>query len=410
MGERNGSRVVCSGVMGVVLGSERDRCDDWATPSEEGWTLGSLEGLVLRLPVAGRWYAGRAAWLKRRYCLVMSRLGLLKPYTFVQWLATSVCNFSCPFCEASAGAVGDDELTTDEARAFIDDLETMGVRNLVVSGGEPLMRTDLPELLDHAASRGLRLGLVTNAFLLPGLWPRLEHLPIYLVFTSLDGPEQYHDSHRGVGSYSRVLESLRLVRDAGVSVRMVNTVVQPKNLDLIERLRPILERAGVTHWRLTPMASVGRAQGDGRFLLDGEGLRTTVELAESLRGPLDVDLGESHTYLGCLAGSVVGKPFFCGAGLTRCSVMPDGSVLGCHQAYDTALAEGNVRDRPLSVLWREEFRRFRTTDVPEACRSCDHLGACQGGCWAEWATNGCCARDLWHEGSGEPHLTGRGGV
>ncbi|MEJ2482405.1 MAG: prolyl oligopeptidase family serine peptidase, partial [Gemmatimonadota bacterium] len=72
-----------------------------------------------------------------------------------------------------------------EARAFITDVAAMGVRKLVVSGGEPLVRKDLPELLEHAARLGLQLGLVTNSFALPQLWPRLRHLPIYLLFTSL---------------------------------------------------------------------------------------------------------------------------------------------------------------------------------------------------------------------------------
>lgn len=357
--------------------------------------MGKLERMLLGAPLIGRWYAGHAAWLKRRTCLALARAGLLKPFTFVQWLATSACNFRCPFCEASAGQAGENELTTAEARAFIEDVAAMGVRDLVVSGGEPLVRPDLPDLLELAAERGLRLGLVTNASLLPRLWDRLRELPLYLLFTSLDGPEEFHDGQRAPGSYRKVLEALELAAERGVGVRMVNTVVQPANIDRIEELRPVLEAAGATHWRLTPAAAVGRARDGGGFLLDGDGLRRVVELAHSLRGRLDVDLGESHTYLGCLAGSIPGKPFFCGAGLTRCSVMPDGSVLGCHEAYDTSLAEGNVRDTPLSILWKREFGRFRTRAVRDACAGCPHLAGCQGGCWAEWVVTGGCARNLW---------------
>ncbi len=372
--------------------------------------MGKLERLLLRTPLMGRWYAGHAASLKRYTCLALARVGLLKPFTFVQWLATSACNFHCPFCEASAGEPAENELTTEEARAFIEDLAAMGVRNLVVSGGEPLTRPDLPELLELAARRGLRIGLVTNASLLPRLWDRLRELPLYLLFTSLDGPEEFHDAQRAPGSYRRVLQALRLAAESGVGIRMVNTVVQPANIHRIEELRPILEAAGATHWRLTPAAAVGRAAGGGGFLLDGDGLRRVVELAHRLRGRLDVDLGESHTYLGCLAGAVPGKPFFCGAGLTRCSVMPDGSVLGCHEAYDTRLAEGNVRETPLSVLWKREFRRFRSLSLRDQCRSCPHLAGCQGGCWAEWMVTGSCSRPLW-EGRGNrlPVLPGGGG-
>lgn len=366
-----------------------------------------LERRLLQVPWLGDWYARRAARLKRGACLVLARVGVLKPFTFVQWLATSACNFSCPFCEASAGEPGENELSTSEARDFITDIAAMGVRKLVVSGGEPLVRKDLPELLEYAGGLGLQLGLVTNSFALPQLWPRLHDLPIYLLFTSLDGPEDFHDGHRAPGSYRRVLEALGLANEAGVAVRMVNTVVQPANLDRVAELEPVLAEAGATHWRLTPMAAVGRARGDERFLLDGSGLRTTVELAASLGGRLNVDLGESHTYLGCLAGARPGKPFFCGAGLTRCSVMPDGDVLGCHEAYDAGLIEGNVRETPLSRLWKEEFGRFRKRAVRSECDDCPHLGGCQGGCWAEWAVTGSCARPLW-EGERLPVVGERG--
>jgi len=115
------------------------------------------------------------------------------------------------------------------------------------------------------------------------------------------------------------------------------------------------------------------------------------------RRSFDVELGESHGYLGCLTGSPVGEPFFCGAGLTRCSVMPEGTVLGCHQIYDFALGEGNIRQRPFSEIWRTEFRRFRNRSVPSFCAGCEHLSTCRGGCWAEMALHGQCLKPAWDE-------------
>ena len=149
------------------------------------------------MPWIGGLYRGHAARLKRAVCLHALHRGLLKPYTFVQWLATYRCNMHCAFCEASAGEKSVDELDTGEATTMIDDLSRMGVRRLVLSGGEPLMRPDLPEILAHAAGRGMRLGLVTNGFFVAMHWQTLCRHRWFLYFTSLDGPEEQHNRSRG---------------------------------------------------------------------------------------------------------------------------------------------------------------------------------------------------------------------
>ncbi|MGQ9681536.1 MAG: SPASM domain-containing protein [Anaerolineae bacterium] len=104
--------------------------------------------------------------------------------------------------------------------------------------------------------------------------------------------------------------------------------------------------------------------------------------------------GIAHLSLAAGRGGV-GKPFFCGAGLTRCSIMPNGDVLGCQQVYDAALAEGNIRQQPLSCLWRQRFQRFRQPGRPSSCRDCTHWPGCRGGCWAEQQTRGSCLRSDW---------------
>ncbi len=359
-----------------------------------------IERLLLKTPWVGRAYARRAATIKRATCLALARFGMLKPVTFVQWLVTAGCNFTCEFCEASAGAAGPDELSTAEATAMIDDLAQMGVRRLVFSGGEPLIRKDLFDLAEHAGAKGLQLGLVTNGFLVPRLWRRIKPLPLYLYFTSLDGLREHHDTLRGTGSFERVLEGLDLAASKGVPARMINTVVRADNLGVLAEIREIVRSSSANSWRLTPVANVGRAFGDTSHALDGEGLREVVAFLRETRATMNADFGESHTYIGQLDGGLpVGKPFFCGAGLTRASIMADGSVLGCHQVYDTRFAEGNVRDRPFSEIWRNEFKRFRAPVEHPSCAGCEHQAGCRSGCWAEMTIDEHCAKPVW-EGEG----------
>jgi MoaA/NifB/PqqE/SkfB family radical SAM enzyme len=106
-----------------------------------------LERGVMNLPVIGRLYRKNAAGLKRRFCLILNRFGMLKPYTFVQWLATNRCNLTCPFCETASGEAGPGELSMEETQGLIYDLSSMGVKRLLISGGEPLMRRDIGEIM-----------------------------------------------------------------------------------------------------------------------------------------------------------------------------------------------------------------------------------------------------------------------
>lgn len=355
-----------------------------------------IERCLLGTPVLGRWYRARAAALKGWSCLTLDRFGMLRPFTFVQWLATNRCNLSCPYCESSAGEADRRELDRGEAERLIDELGAVGVRRLFISGGEPLMRPDMVPIMAYANSRNLRLGLATNGWRVPELGEEFGRLRLYLYFTSLDGTAELHDRVRGrEQAFARALQGLEAAARSGVPVRMVNTVVHPGNISLLEELAGVVKDSGATSWRLTPVSGVGRAAGRKEFELDGGQLRYLAAFIDRQRGKPAVDFGESHMYLGALAGHTRGKPFFCGAGLSRCSIMPDGEVLGCQQAFDLRFSEGNVRDKGFPHIWKHGFSRFRDNSFPGSCMGCSHFSGCRGGCWAERVNRGSCMKPEW---------------
>ena len=274
---------------------------------------------------------------------------------------------------------------------------------MLVSGGEPLVRADLMELLDYANRCGLDLGLVTNGYLVEELWNELKRFRYFLYFTSIDGLPAYNDRVRGKeGAFDHALRGLELFAQLNVPTRMVNTVVHPGNFTQLDGLLDVLLDSAANRWHLTPAAKVGRAGRTDEFSLDGMQLKELVDFIRANRHRMAIDLGESHTYLGCFDGWPVGKPFFCGAGLTRCSIMPDGEVLGCQQVYDCTFTEGNIRQVPFPRLWKEGFRRFRGQVERAACLDCSHLAACQGGCWAEMELHRACLKALWPETDRSP--------
>jgi radical SAM protein with 4Fe4S-binding SPASM domain len=204
----------------------------------------------------------------------------------------------------------------------------------------------------------------------------LRTLHFFLYFTSIDGAPEYHDRVRGAKkAFVRALQGLELFAEMRVPARIVNTVVHPENIRQLEGMVEIIRNSAATSWRLTPVCNVGRAEGATGY----------------------VDFGESHTYLWRLAGAAGVKPFFCGAGLTRCSITSEGEVIGC-QWISTSFSEGNLRDRSFPQIWKDGFTRFRKNEFQRGCFDCVHFDGCRGGCWAEMKKRGACLKSAWNEG------------
>ncbi|MGO8990047.1 MAG: radical SAM protein [bacterium] len=357
-----------------------------------------IERSLSRIPVLKGYYLKKGARLKRHLCLLLERFGRLKPFTFVQWLATYNCNLHCPYCEASAGKAAENELSTEEVNRLIDDLGHMGVKRFLISGGEPLLRPDLIEIMKYATRRHLKLGLVTNGFFVEDRWNELKQFNYFLYFTSIDGTPEYGNRMRGnQEAFERAMKGLELFSRLRVPVRIVNTVVHPENIDQLDSVFKMIKDSAANVWHLSPIAKVGRAASGSGYSLTGKQLRFLADFIKTHQDAMKIEICESHAYLGCFDGGSLGKPFFCGAGLSRCSIMPEGEVMGCHQVYDTSLSEGNIRDKPFSTIWKKGFIHFRRTEFPLPCQKCDYLNQCQGGCWAEMTKQGSCLKSVWED-------------
>jgi len=162
----------------------------------------------------------------------------------VVWNVTRRCNLKCIHCYSSSQNVQySDELTTQEGKRLIDDLASFGAPVLLLSGGEPLLRQDLPELAQYAVDRGLRVVISTNGTLITRkLAKTYSDIGLSYIGVSLDGLREVHDRFRGVkGAFDKTLRGIRTARDAGVKVGIRFTVSRknwqeiPGIFDLIEK-------------------------------------------------------------------------------------------------------------------------------------------------------------------------------
>ena len=163
----------------------------------------------------------------------------------VVWNATRRCNLKCVHCYAHAKDRSfDNELTTQEGKSLIDDLAAFGVPVLLFSGGEPLVRKDLPELAAYAVEKGMRAVVSTNGTLITQETAReLKEIGLSYVGISLDGMEEINDRFRGVkGAFNDALEGIKNCQAAGIKVGLRFTINRfnvnevPHIFDLLERM------------------------------------------------------------------------------------------------------------------------------------------------------------------------------
>lgn len=348
-----------------------------------------------RLPIFGALYKRNYFAWKRSYLKLLRTTRLRPGPSVVHWLATYRCNAKCVYCEASANETRCNELSTPEIKSVLDQLGALKVKRFFVTGGEPLVRRDLFDVLDYAKKQGMTVSMITNSLLYERFSTEIEAAGFSSIWTSIDGLEETHDRNRGVpGGFKTALDAIRFYREARIPLRVVNTVVHPGNIVELPELLETLRGAGINRWRLALALPVGRASDDG-WALSRKQIEELLDYVEEIRNSFDVELSEELGYLGCKDLTTRNTPFICPAGLNFCVIMPDGHVLPCQVVYDNRFSEGNVRERPFTEIWDHGFKQFRNAELHGVCASCIHRKACSGGCWGRIVAGGGCLRCIW---------------
>ena len=157
---------------------------------------------------------------------------------FAFWEITHACNLRCAHCGVAAGIPGEDELSTGETFALLDNISESGTDFIMLLGGEPLVREDILEIVAYASKRFCVL-MCTNGTLLDREYTRrLQEAGVWYMGISLDGASaRTHDSVRGEGSYERTLTGIRNCVDAGFPVCLMATISKLNISELPDMLK-----------------------------------------------------------------------------------------------------------------------------------------------------------------------------
>ncbi len=180
----------------------------------------------------------------------------------VVWNVCRHCNMTCPHCYAAASVEPSKyDLDTAAGKSLIDELAEAGVRVLVVSGGEPLLRTDVFELLSHAKVRGLIVNLSSNGVLIDDqVAEQLAAVGVSYVGVSIDGLAEFNDVYRGhADGFARATFALSAVRRAGMRAGMRITVSK-LNIDAVVPLWRLACDLGIERFYVSHLVYAGRAR------------------------------------------------------------------------------------------------------------------------------------------------------
>ena len=180
----------------------------------------------------------------------------------VVWNTTQACNLRCQHCYAACDGTIGNELSFEEGTALLDDLASAGVQVILLSGGEPLMRDRILDLVDHAASVGLRPVLSTNGMsMTPAIAARLAAAGLGYVGISLDGGRETHNAFRcSEKAYDGALAAVRYCQDAGLKVGLRFTLTN-QNQHELPAVFDLLERENIPRICVYHLAYAGRGEG-----------------------------------------------------------------------------------------------------------------------------------------------------
>ncbi len=321
---------------------------------------------------------------------------------YLLWEATKNCNFLCSHCSSPKEDWDKSkELSTEQAKAvfhrFAQEFDVRQFQALGITGGEPTLRQDLPELVEYFINLGYQVGLDSNGYLMgknPDLIRKLARAGLRNVCFSLDGLREEFKAFRGIDGFPEVVKAIEFIRKnfPHIFVQTI-TMVNQHNFDSLDKIYSIIQNLGVEYARFGTVMSIGRAPGDEMNFLNNDQTRKLLAWISSKKrnhmqglSRLDVEFTDNGwcgrlDEPGGFEGLVRNGCFMCSAGISMGIVTYDGKFGGCLSVDPEMNIQGDLLRESPKEIWNSRFKIFRDKNRLHTgeCLECDQWQYCMGG-------------------------------
>ena len=319
---------------------------------------------------------------------------------YLFWECTTRCNLHCRHCGSDCKESGGEK--DMPAEDFLCAFDTIPADHrprpftVVITGGEPLLRHDLPDIGLALRQRGVGWSIVSNGWLYDeAMHQRLMSAGLGALTISLDGLEDDHDWMRGrEGSHSRTISAIGIAaRQPRLNFDVV-TCVNQRNLPHLQQIHDQLAALGVRQWRIFTIIPIGRACATPELHLTDAQFVQLMDFIAAKRAqasPSDMKVTFScEGYLGPYECKIRPTPYFCHAGINIASVLIDGAISACPNIDRQRFAQGNIYSDNLWEVWQTRFAPFRNRQWTRQgiCLHCKAFNDCLGNGMHNWHGDG----------------------
>jgi len=325
----------------------------------------------------------------------------------IAWEVTRSCNLACKHCRAEAHPDPyEGELSTSEGKALIDTFHAVGNPILIFTGGDPMMRADVYELMDYATNKGFRVVMSPNGTLISSETAKqIKDAGVQRCSISIDGANAAdHDAFRGVeGAFDASLRGIQHLKDAGVPFQ-INTTVTQDNIHSFKEIFALCDSLGATAWHIFLLVPMGRGKDLNNEAISADTYESVLNWFYDFRKSTKMHLKATCApqYYRIMRqrakaeGLAVTPEHFgmdamtrgCLGGTGFCFISHVGQVQAC--GYLTVDC-GNVKTASFPEIWRNAplFKDFRNQKAYKGkCGVCEYHKVC-GGCRARaWSMDG----------------------
>jgi radical SAM protein with 4Fe4S-binding SPASM domain len=302
---------------------------------------------------------------------------------------TNMCNLSCKHCYANAGIQLPKELSLNQIKQIINELDDLGIIYLVLSGGEPLLRKEFFDVVEFSTGKSFNVMVTTNGTLLtPGICRKIKELGVRSIQISIDSSfKEKNDEFRGVhGAFLNAINGIKYSSDASLPCAVMCTLSK-LNLNELSNLINLAKKNKAKSFAIERFVPTGRGKNIANLELTSSELKKSlfflIKKKNELKGKFKINTTEplflftdkkllkTVLSLGCLAG--------CSAGITGSCITPDGFMTPCTRLF---IKLGNVAKKGFDRVWKTSIvlKKLRNRDnLKGRCGRCKYKYIC-GGC------------------------------